>query len=93
MNRFAALIIVGTLTLGISPLSLADASTSTDTLHNEASFYELGPISFSLRHAGGVLGLRSSHIRLSYSFHPAVRAPSTKPLFVFFERGPGLFDL
>lgn len=89
MNIFAVLICGAALTLSVSPLSSAASSALEGTLHSEAGFYEIEPISFDLRHPGGVLDFISSRIRLSYSFHPAVRAPTTKPLFVFFNGGPG----
>jgi hypothetical protein len=58
-------------------------------LSSEAGFYEIEPISFSFQDHKTPLGLKSSRIRMSYNFHPADRNPSIKPLFVFFNGGPG----
>lgn len=58
-------------------------------LSSEAGFYEIEPVAFSFQHQKTPLYFKSSKVRMSYSFHPADRRPSSKPLFVFFNGGPG----
>jgi len=60
-------------------------------LRNEAGFMTVEPISFSFQYGSyfNRLGLRSSEAKLFYSFQAADRDAEHKPLFVFFNGGPG----
>lgn len=55
----------------------------------EAGFVEIEPVSFSLRADGAELDLVSDPTRIFYSFHPAEGGALERPLFVFFNGGPG----
>jgi len=55
----------------------------------EAGFIEIAPVSFSLQKTGTTLSFTSSTARMFYSFHPADADPGNKPLFVFYNGGPG----
>jgi hypothetical protein len=57
---------------------------------NEAGFYEIEPISYSInQNDKASLALKSSGARIWYSFHAANINPEAKPLFVFLNGGPG----
>lgn len=55
----------------------------------EAGLIEVEPVAFSFRADGVELDLVSDPARLFYSFHPAAESPLDRPLFVFFNGGPG----
>ncbi len=71
----------------------SSAAAGTDqelpVLSGEAGFYEIEPVAFSFQDRTTPLRYVSSRARVSYSFHPADNYPSWKPLFVFFNGGPG----
>jgi hypothetical protein len=69
----------------------SDSSNSVVShLHNETAFMEVEPIEFSFQKGGTpTLTYRSSIARMMYSFFPAHEAVESKPLFVFFNGGPG----
>jgi hypothetical protein len=74
----------------VSIMSTACSDSSDNTSQTDkAGFYEIEPISFSFQNYGPVLSYTSSRIRVSYTFFPADETPDTKPLFVFFNGGPG----
>jgi hypothetical protein len=56
---------------------------------SEANFYEIEPVSFSVQKDNVRLGLTSAQVRIFYSYHPADDGLEGKPLFVFFNGGPG----
>lgn len=59
-------------------------------LRNETAIMEIEPIGFSFQKSGlPTLACRSSIARLMYSFFPADESAESKPLFVFFNGGPG----
>ena len=72
---------------------LLAACSSGDTpapLTSEAGYIEIEPISFSLQQQGLDTYIdTSSTARILYSFHPAKQDPTSKPLFVFLNGGPG----
>lgn len=72
-------------------LLLAACSDSSDNqpVTQNNGFYEIEPINFSFQNYGPTLSYTSSRIRVSYTFFPADESPDTKPLFVFFNGGPG----
>ncbi len=78
------------LLIAVSFISYAcsDSSDNQPATQNNG-FYEIGPINFSFQNYGPTLSYTSSRIRVSYSFFPADETPDTKPLFVFFNGGPG----
>jgi len=61
----------------------------TQALGAEAGFIELPPVSFSFQKPGTRLDFTSSRAKMFYSFHPADESPGTKPLFIFYNGGPG----
>ncbi|MHC9539323.1 MAG: hypothetical protein AB9903_07355 [Vulcanimicrobiota bacterium] len=67
--------------------SAVQGSTSIDKA--EAGFMEIAPVSFSFQKTGTKLDFTSSTARMFYSFHPADEDPGSKPLFVFYNGGPG----
>jgi pimeloyl-ACP methyl ester carboxylesterase len=80
--------------LGLALLANAVAGVTggTATTTAEAGFVELEPISFSFQREGPFLGYQSSRARIFYNFHPFDLNggdPTTAPLFVFFNGGPG----
>lgn len=60
-------------------------------LHDEAGFIHIEPITFYFHYGSyfNRLELTSSPARIFYSFHTADENPQDKPLFVFFNGGPG----
>ncbi len=86
-NRIPAAVVV----FGVVALAGAFAPLRGDSIPDEAGFMPIEPISFSFQY-GSVfhrLELRSSEARVFYSFLAADRDPERKPLFVFFNGGPG----
>jgi hypothetical protein len=74
----------------VSIMSTACSDSSDNTSQTDkAGFYEIEPISFSFQNYGPTLSYTSSRIRISYSFFQADESPGIKPLFVFFNGGPG----
>ncbi|MDQ7823991.1 MAG: hypothetical protein RDV48_14420 [Candidatus Eremiobacteraeota bacterium] len=65
------------------------AQGSTTRYTADAGFIELAPVSFSFQKTGTKLDFTSSRARMFYDFHPADEAPEGKPLFVFYNGGPG----
>jgi hypothetical protein len=60
-------------------------------LSDEAGYIELEPVTFSFQYGSYFQRwtLRASQARMWYSFHAADTDPAAKPLFVFFNGGPG----
>jgi len=61
------------------------------SLQNEADFMTIEPITFYFHYGDHFsrLLLKSSEARIWYSFHAADKNSAEKPLFVFFNGGPG----
>jgi len=61
------------------------------TIQNEAGFIDIEPITFYFHHGSyfSRLDLQSSQARIWYSFHAADKRSEDKPLFIFFNGGPG----
>ncbi|HEY9160210.1 MAG TPA: hypothetical protein VIS94_03885 [Desulfomonilia bacterium] len=74
--------------VSLLPAACSDSSDNEPVMEN-SGFYEIEPIHFSFQNYGPTLSYTSSKIRVSYSFFPADESPDTKPLFVFFNGGPG----
>jgi hypothetical protein len=71
-------------------LSGCGESSNTSSMSSVSGFYEIGPFSFSFQQAGlPTLNYTSSNARIMYYFFPADSKPASKPLFVFFNGGPG----
>jgi hypothetical protein len=68
-----------------------DSGTSgpTATFTAEAGFIEIAPVSFYFQKEGKKLDFTSSTARMFYDFHPADEGAEGKPLFVFYNGGPG----
>ena len=60
-------------------------------LQNEAGFIAMEPVAFHFHYGSRAsrLELASSEARVWYSFHAADHDPAARPLFVFFNGGPG----
>jgi hypothetical protein len=60
-------------------------------IRNEAGFIDIEPIGFYFHYGSffSRLDLQSSQARIWYSFHAADKRSEEKPLFVFFNGGPG----
>ncbi len=86
MTSFRQLFILIPILLLIAACS--DSSDNQPVTQNNG-FYEIEPINFSFQNYGPTLSYTSSKIRVSYTFFPADESPETKPLFVFFNGGPG----
>jgi pimeloyl-ACP methyl ester carboxylesterase len=74
-----------------SLISALPAQADDSVLENEAGFISIEPVDFYF-HFGGYfprLTLRSSEAKMFYSFHAADQDGEDKPLFVFFNGGPG----
>jgi hypothetical protein len=78
------LLVLAAFAAGGPPLRGAD-------VRNEAGFMAIEPVSFYFHYGSYLnrLDLRSSEARLFYSFQAAESEPERKPLFVFFNGGPG----
>lgn len=88
MNRsFRALAALMTL----AGIAAGAPSAAASDLRPEAGFMAIEPISFYFHYGSyfNRLDLRSSEAKLFFSFRPADRDPEHKPLFVFFNGGPG----
>ena len=61
------------------------------TIQNEAGFIDIEPITFYFHHGSyfSRLDLQSSQAHIWYSFHAADKRSEDKPLFIFFNGGPG----
>ena len=61
------------------------------TIQNEAGFIDIEPITFYFHYGSyfSRLDLQSSQARIWYSFHAADKRSEDKPLFIFFNGGPG----
>jgi hypothetical protein len=70
---------------------LPGSATEARAVQNEAGFVAMEPVSFYFHYGSRAsrLELTSSEARLWYSFHAADRDPATRPIFVFFNGGPG----
>jgi hypothetical protein len=77
-------LILAGLASGVPPLRGVE-------IRNEAGFMAIEPVSFYFHYGSyfNRLELRSSEAKLFYSFRAADRDPEKKPLFVFFNGGPG----
>lgn len=75
-----------------TPLPTPSSNLSTQSaIQDEAGFITLEPMDFYF-HAGGYfsrLQLRSSEAKIWYSFKSADEDAAEKPLFIFFNGGPG----
>ena len=72
-------------------ISVLPAQANGQVLQNEAGHTTIEPVHFYF-HFGGYfsrLPLRSSEANLFYSFHAADQDAADRPLFVFFNGGPG----
>ena len=60
-------------------------------IHNEAGFIDIEPITFYFHYGSyfSRLSHQSSQARIWYSFHAADKQSEDKPLFIFFNGGPG----
>lgn len=91
MKRFFKLCGLSLLLLiSLGPLA-EGAQTGEAALQNEAGHMTIEPVTYHF-HFGKFfhrLQLRSSEALLWYSFHAADENPEDKPLFVFFNGGPG----
>ncbi|MEI7988910.1 MAG: hypothetical protein WCI88_07700 [Chloroflexota bacterium] len=65
------------------------SNPGTEPIKSQAGYYEIEPIAFSFQNQGPKLEFTSSKARIFYSFHPADKMPTRKPLFVFINGGPG----
>jgi hypothetical protein len=74
--------------VSLLPAACSDSSDNEPVMEN-SGFYEIEPVHFSFQNYGPTLSYTSSKIRVSYSFFPADESTDTKPLFVFFNGGPG----
>jgi hypothetical protein len=65
--------------------------SQSQTIQNEAGFMDIEPITFNFQYGSyfNRLELQSSQARIWYSFHAADDRSEQKPLFVFFNGGPG----
>lgn len=81
---------IGVLTLLIAAAAGGPLLFGAD-VRNEAGFMTVEPISFYFHYGSyfNRLDLRSSEARIFYSFQAADRDAEHKPLFVFFNGGPG----
>jgi carboxypeptidase C (cathepsin A) len=71
-------------------LSACNGGSNNTPLSAKMGFYEIEPINFSFQQTGlPTLSYKSSRARIMYAFYPADVNPETKPLFVFFNGGPG----
>lgn len=68
-----------------------ECKESIQALQNEAGFMAIEPITFSFDYGSHFsrLELESSQARIWYSFHAADDKSTEKPLFIFFNGGPG----
>lgn len=75
----------------IISLSTPYAFPGTEPLRDEAGFIPIEPITFYFHYGSyfNRLELTSSEAWVWYSFHAADENPEEKPLFVFFNGGPG----
>ncbi|MCP4901269.1 MAG: S10 family peptidase [bacterium] len=88
LSRYSITLVL--LIIGLVPLP-AGAQSANAVLQNEAGHMTIEPVNFYF-HFGSFftrLPLRSSEARLWYSFHATDENPQDKPLFVFFNGGPG----
>jgi len=89
-KRCQALLLFSCLLVS-SLISALPAQADDSALQNEAGFTSIEPVDFYF-HFGGYfprLTLRSSEANMFYSFHAADQDGAGKPLFVFFNGGPG----
>lgn len=78
------------LSLVFMILSCSGGESRPARLSAQTGFFEIEPIRFSFQQAGlPTLSYASSKTRILYSFYPADADPADKPLFVFFNGGPG----
>jgi len=70
-------------------LSIGAADTQLKPLLPEAGYSDVEQIQFALQRPGARLVYTSSRAEIFYNFHPAEQDPAGKPLFVFFNGGPG----
>lgn len=77
--------------LGFGVFSALPAQSNDSVLQNEAGHVTIEPIDFYFHFGDHFqrLSLRSSEASLFYSFHVADGDAAQKPLFVFFNGGPG----
>ena len=69
-----------------------ETEPSNSDLNYKADFIEIEPVTYYLKRKIPLLGYRkytSSRTRIWYAFQPADENPEEKPLFVFFNGGPG----
>ncbi len=63
-----------------------DEQEPVENLGYKAGFMDIEPVAFTL---GGTKEFESSEARLWYTFQPADTNPEDRPIFVFFNGGPG----
>ncbi len=90
MKTFIVTALAAILIPAVPRLAAGPAPRGTE-VRNEAGFMAIEPVSFHFQYGSyfNRLALRSSEARLFYSFQAAERDPERKPLFVFFNGGPG----
>jgi len=90
-RKGTSFIAAGLWLLGLSFPAGLGAAPSSAVLRDEAGFIDLEPVTFHLQYGSHFhrWTLRSSEAGLWYSFHAADADPASKPLFVFFNGGPG----
>jgi hypothetical protein len=85
--RLAQALSLGSLLAGCGT---APAPTVQPSLADEAGFLAIEPITLGFSTATGLpAAVTTPEARIFYSFQPAAEAPLDKPLFVFFNGGPG----
>jgi hypothetical protein len=90
MKRYLPVVLC-LLVLGLSFADVLYCKEKLQSLQNEAGFVTLEPITFYFHYGSHFsrLALKSSEARIWYSFHAADRNSEERPLFVFFNGGPG----
>ncbi|MCG6922052.1 MAG: S10 family peptidase [Acidobacteria bacterium] len=90
MKRLARLLDIFVLAAALL-VTLHWSTEEAWALQNEAGFIAMEPVSFYFHYGSRAswMELRSSEARLWYSFHAADRDSTARPLFVFFNGGPG----
>ncbi len=83
-------IVLCLLAFGLSNVGTLRCSENL-TIQNEAGFIDIEPITFYFHYGSyfSRLDLQSSQARIWYSFHAADNQNEDKPLFIFFNGGPG----
>jgi len=90
MKRYISFIVC-LLVLGLSSTGILPCKETLQALQNEAGFTTIEPITFYFHYGSHFprLVLKSSEARIWHSFHAADQDSEKKPLFVFYNGGPG----